>query len=157
VSKCPGAASTLGGKNTQRGLITQGDALQSIRLAIALLAISTALYTTRAHAGSYGRTPGHFGVTANGASQYTIPIWAPPGPKSIQPSVALTYNSQSGIGPLGVGWTLSGLGAITRCNLTYAQDTAPAPVALVISDGYCINGNRLQCARTIHYDELRSE
>jgi RHS repeat-associated protein len=93
---------------------------------------------------SFGRTPGHFGVSQVGSAQYSIPIWAPPGPRGIQPNLALQYDSGSGIGPLGIGFSLTGLGQISRCNLTTAQDTTPAPVALVTSDGYCINGNRLR-------------
>jgi hypothetical protein len=62
----------------------------------------------------------------------------------MQPSVSLFYDSQSTIGPLGIGWSLAGLGQITRCNLTTAQDTNPAAVALVTSDGYCLNGKRLR-------------
>jgi RHS repeat-associated protein len=97
-----------------------------------------------AEGSSVGRTAGQFGVSRVGSAQYNIPIWAPPGPRGIQPNVSLSYNSQSTIGPLGIGWSLGGLGAITRCNLTTAQDTTPAPVALVTTDGYCINGNRLR-------------
>ena len=93
---------------------------------------------------SVGKTAGSFAVSANGSAQYTIPISAPPGPRGMQPSLALSYDSQSGIGPLGIGWYLSGLGQITRCNLTAAQDAAPAPVSLVVSDGYCLNGSRLR-------------
>ena len=68
----------------------------------------------------------------------------PPGPRGIQPNLAITYNSQSGNGILGPGWNLAGLGAITRCNKTSKEDTTPAPVALLTSDGYCLNGNRLR-------------
>jgi len=56
----------------------------------------------------------------------------------------LLYDSQSYIGPLGIGWSLAGLSAITRCNKTVAQDTTAAPVALVTSDGYCLDGKRLR-------------
>ena len=91
-----------------------------------------------------GRTPGQFAVSPSGAATYSIPIKVPPGPRGMQPSLSLAYSSQSGIGPLGVGWSIGGLGAVARCNLTYAQDAAPAPVALVTGDGYCINGNRLR-------------
>jgi Salmonella virulence plasmid 65kDa B protein/FG-GAP-like repeat len=83
-------------------------------------------------------------VSATGAATYQIPIWAPLGPKGVQPNLALTYNSQSGDGTMGPGWSLSGLSAITRCNKTYAQDGMPAAVALATSDGYCLNGNRLR-------------
>jgi RHS repeat-associated protein len=91
-----------------------------------------------------GRTVGTFAVSQTGAATYTIPIWAPPGPQGLQPHVALTYNSQQGNGIVGVGWNISGLSSIYRCNLTYAQDTAPGPVALVTGDGYCMDGQRLR-------------
>jgi hypothetical protein len=48
-----------------------------------------------------GRTPGTFAVSSSGASTYTIPIWAPPGPHGVQPHMALTYSSQQGSGYLG--------------------------------------------------------
>jgi RHS repeat-associated protein len=47
-------------------------------------------------------------------------------------------------GTLGVGWAVSGLSSIYRCNLTFAQDAAPAPVSLSTSDGYCMDGQRLR-------------
>lgn len=113
------------------------------RHSAALLALSLSFLCADAFA-AVGRTAGHFNVTSTGAAQYTIPIWAPPGPRSIQPNLSLVYNSQAGIGPLGVGWAISGLGAITRCNQTLAQNGTPAPVALAISDSYCLNGNLLR-------------
>jgi len=103
-----------------------------------------AAVTGTVEAASVGRTKGHFQVSSAGSAQYRIPIWAPPGPKGMQPQISLFYDSQSSIGPLGIGWSLAGLGSITRCNKTVAQDTTPAPVALAATDGYCINGNRLR-------------
>ncbi len=104
-----------------------------------------ALHATQVYAAAVvGRTPGAFAVSAGGAATYTIPIWAPPGPAGVQPHVALTYNSQQGNGFVGVGWSLSGLSSIYRCNLTYAQDPAPAPVALTTADGLCLDGKRLR-------------
>jgi RHS repeat-associated protein len=91
-----------------------------------------------------GRTVGQFTVGPTGDGQYTIPIFAPPGPRGIQPNISLFYDSRSPIGPLGMGWSIAGLGQITRCNKTVAQDTTAAPVALQVSDGYCINGSRLR-------------
>lgn len=91
-----------------------------------------------------GRTPGSFAVSNTGAATYSIPIWAPPGPHGMQPNIALVYNSQSGNGIAGVGWNIAGLSSITRCNLTYAQDAAPAAVTLSTSDGYCLDGQRLR-------------
>jgi hypothetical protein len=91
-----------------------------------------------------GRTAGSFAVSPTGAASYSIPLWVPRGPRGIQPTLSLDYNSQSGEGLLGPGWALSGLGAITRCNKTVAQDTTPAAVTLSTSDGLCLNGQRLR-------------
>jgi RHS repeat-associated protein len=91
-----------------------------------------------------GHTKGSFAVSSSGAATYSIPIWAPPGPQGMQPQIALTYSSQQGNGYVGVGWGVSGLSSIYRCNLTSAQDAAPAPVALVTGDGYCMDGQRLR-------------
>ena len=91
-----------------------------------------------------GRTSGAYAVSSTGAATYTIPIWAPRGPNGLQPSMSLTYNSQAGDGPLGVGWSLSGLSSIYRCAQTYAQDPAPGPITLTSSDVFCMDGQRLR-------------
>lgn len=91
-----------------------------------------------------GRTVGAYTVSPTGAATYTIPIWAPRGPNGLQPSMSLTYNSQTGDGPLGVGWSLSGLSSIYRCAQTFAQDPAPGPITLTSSDVFCMDGQRLR-------------
>jgi hypothetical protein len=110
--------------------------------------LSAAAYTltlaSTAQATTAGRTAGSFAVSNAGAATYSIPIWAPAGPNHMQPNIALTYNSQAGNGYVGVGWDVSGLSAIYRCNHTVAQDGAAAPVALATSDGYCMGGQRLR-------------
>jgi RHS repeat-associated protein len=91
-----------------------------------------------------GRTVGTYQVSPTGAATYTIPIWAPRGPAGVQPQITLTYNNQSGSGYLGVGWSLGGLSSIYRCTQTYAQDPAPAPITLTMSDVFCMDGQRLR-------------
>jgi hypothetical protein len=82
-----------------------------------------------------GRTAGIFHVDQNGAAIYTIPIFAPRGPNDLEPHVALVYDSQTDASYVGVGWSISGLSEIYRCNETVAQDGAAAAVTLQTGDG----------------------
>jgi RHS repeat-associated protein len=117
-----------------------------VRFCRIIAAVSTvALFGMSSHAqAAAGRTPGSYNITPAGAATYTIPIWAPRGPNDLEPHMALSYSSQSGIGFLGVGWNLGGLSSIYRCTQTYAQDPAPAPVTLSSSDVFCMDGQRLR-------------
>ena len=108
-----------------------------------LLALALPGAWSPAHA-NVGRTPATFHVDRYGAATYTVPIWAPRGPNGLEPQIALTYDSQGGSGYMGVGWSVSGISSIYRCNRTTAQDGTPAPVALTSSDAFCLDGERLQ-------------
>lgn len=109
---------------------------------VSVLAIGL-LVPLLAHA-NVGRTPATFHVNRDGAATYDIPIWVPPGPKGLEPHVALTYDSQSGSGDMGIGWSLAGISSISRCNRTTAQNGTPAPVALTTSDAFCLDGAQLE-------------
>ena len=87
--------------------------------------------------------PGAFAVNETGAATYTIPLSLPPGVGGVEPKLEFVYNSQRGDGPLGVGWALSGLSAITRCPQTLAQDGVRGTVNYDGNDRYCIDGQRL--------------
>jgi hypothetical protein len=91
-----------------------------------------------------GRTPATFAVSNSGAATYTIPLWSPPGVGEVQLELALVYSSRGQNGVLGMGWSLSGLSAITRCNKTWAQDGAPGAVANATSDRLCLDGQQLK-------------
>ena len=91
-----------------------------------------------------GRTPGSFGVSTSGAATYRIPLWTPPGVGDVKLDLALVYNSRAGNGVMGQGWSLAGLSAISRCNKSWAQDGAPAPVTNTLSDRYCLDGQQLK-------------
>src|SRR2546430_7168384 len=93
---------------------------------------------------SAGRTKGDFAVSPSGSTQYSIPIWTPPGIRNVHPNLALVYDSQSPAGIAGPGWTIAGLSAIARCAPTYAQDGAPAAITLTTADRFCLDGNRLR-------------
>jgi hypothetical protein len=92
-----------------------------------------------------GQTPGDFSVASSGAATYKIPLTVPPGTAGMEPKLALSYNSQSGNGLLGVGWSLSGFSVIGRCAPTVAQDggSANGSVNFSAGDRFCLDGERL--------------
>ena len=92
----------------------------------------------------HGRTAGSFGVSLGGAATFSIPIWTPPGPNGVQPSISLNYSSQAGNGLAGAGWTVSAVSSIERCPRTFAQDGDDGAVALAMYDRFCIGGNKLR-------------
>ena len=109
-------------------------------LPLVLLGASAWAQTTVA-----GSTPGQFAVSPSGAATYRIPIQVPPGVAGMEPKLELVYNSQGGNGLLGMGWSLSGLSAITRCSQTRVQDgpNAVPGVALNGNDRFCLDVQRL--------------
>ncbi len=94
--------------------------------------------------GAVGVTQGIPNVSASGSANYEIPIWLPPGTNGLTPRVSLQYDHRQGNGLLGVGWSIPGFSAISRCNKTIAQDGAISPASLHILDAYCLDGNRLR-------------
>jgi hypothetical protein len=120
-----------------------GSVLSGMSVALGVMLILS-FTSSLAHA-SVGRTQGSFNVSPSGAATYTIPIFTPPGPRGVQPSVALSYSSSAGNGYVGHGWSLSGFSAISRCRRTVAQDGIAPPVTYGNADDpYCIDGNRLR-------------
>jgi len=91
-----------------------------------------------------GRTDGEASVAATGSARYSIPLSLPPGTHGLAPALAITYDSHSGNGLLGVGFRLAGLSRIHRCPRTIAQDGAVGAVALGASDRFCLDGQRLR-------------
>jgi len=55
-------------------------------------------------------------ASPTGAARYEVPILVPPGTGGMQPSLSLAYSSHSATSGswVGAGWSLSGLGAVTR-------------------------------------------
>ncbi len=78
-----------------------------------------------------------------GAATYSIPIAVAPGRAGMQPELSLNYSSNSADGILGMGWSLGGLSAITRCGRTFAQDGVAGGINFDSNDRYCLNGQRL--------------
>ncbi len=97
-------------------------------------------------------TAAEFRVDESGAATYSIPIYGVPGTAGVAPAVSLGYSSQGGYGPLGKGWSIAGLSAITRCRATREAgdfissptvDGNPRPINFSASDRFCLDGQRL--------------
>jgi RHS repeat-associated protein len=69
-----------------------------------------------------GTIPGSFTVDALGQASYSMPIEVPPGTAGMQPSLSVNYNSMTGNGILGVGFSLGGLSVITRDSCNFEPD-----------------------------------
>ncbi|MCX7110500.1 MAG: FG-GAP-like repeat-containing protein [Proteobacteria bacterium] len=109
-----------------------------------LLTLITLAFPILTHAATaVGATPGSFKVSETGAATYSIPLTAPPGTAGMAPTLSLNYNSQGGNGPLGVGWSLGGLSAVTRCPATIVQDGFKGGINYDGNDRYCLDGQRL--------------
>ena len=92
-----------------------------------------------------GATPGEASVDPSGAAIYRVPLMTAAGSGGFAPALSLEYNSQFPNGVLGMGWTLGGLSAITRCAATIEQDSNPASIGtqFTYDDRYCLDGQRL--------------
>ena len=90
-----------------------------------------------------GTLPGNFRVDETGAATYDIPLAVLPGTAGVAPPLSLHYASNRGNGLLGVGWSLSGLSAITRCRPTLGQDKQALPMTFSDTDRFCLDGQRL--------------
>ncbi|MFQ5470060.1 MAG: PKD domain-containing protein [Gammaproteobacteria bacterium] len=88
-------------------------------------------------------TIGKYSVTPNGAFTYNLPIEVPPGTAGMQPELSLSYNSRGGNGLMGVGWTISGLPIIHRCQATVEQDGYNGAINYDEKDRFCLDGQRL--------------
>jgi hypothetical protein len=118
-----------------------------------LLLLCTVLAALPSYADNKMRTAGGFAVSSSGAATYSIPIKVPAGVAGFVPTLALSYNSQGDNGLLGVGWTLSGLSAITRCTATVAQDGVNLPDGTNF-DRFCLDGRRLTSSKYFDDDTV---
>ena len=94
-------------------------------------------------AANFGWTQGQFSVSGDGAAQYRLPLWVPQGRGTATPELALSYNSRSGNGAVGVGWSLGGLSSIAWCPRTHAQDGFSEAGHFDGTTALCLDGTRL--------------
>ncbi|MCD4792173.1 MAG: FG-GAP-like repeat-containing protein [Bacteroidales bacterium] len=98
-----------------------------------------------------GSLPGSVNVSPTGAATYQIPIVLPPGTAGMMPGLSIVYNSQSGDGMLGRGWTIGGFSAISRIPSTLYHDDMVDGVDFDENDRFALDGQRL--IETISYPD----
>lgn len=108
--------------------------------------VAAFLLAVRLHSAEAGDfTTGHqFAVSENGAATVSVPIQVLRGIAGMEPQLALNYSSSSGNGLIGLGWSLSGPSAITRCPKNIAVDGMRGRVSFDAGDRYCMDGQRLE-------------
>ncbi len=91
-----------------------------------------------------GTTGGTFKVSESGAATYSVPITSPKGTAGVEPQLSINYSSQSGNGPLGIGWNISGLSSVHRCAKNFAQnDGQISEIRNNSDDRFCLDGQQL--------------
>lgn len=99
---------------------------------------------------AHGRIAGSASVTDLGQASYSIPLNLPPGTNGMAPRLALNYNSGGANGLFGVGWSLSGLSGIARCNSTWTQDGVVRNVRNDLNDRFCLDGKKLRLVTGVY-------
>jgi hypothetical protein len=90
-----------------------------------------------------GALPGYLSAGLDGTASYQIPLAVPPGRAGMQPNLALVYNSGGGNGPLGMGFSIAGLGStIERC-VHIHEDGGARRVRFDEQDRFCLDGQPL--------------
>jgi len=90
-----------------------------------------------------GKTEGAFSVSPSGAATYTIPIKVQNGLSEFSPSISLTYNSQSGNGIAGMGFSISGLSAISIVPRSVYFDGQAEAIYTNEDNAFALDGQRL--------------
>lgn len=88
-------------------------------------------------------TKGNIEVNRAGQLQFSLPLDLPPGIKTVSPQVGLVYNSETGNGIAGYGWSISGITTISRIGKNIENEGEVKGVQMDFSDYYSFNGKRL--------------
>lgn len=102
-----------------------------------------------------GALGGTINIGAMGGLNYTIPIEMPVGINGMQPSIAISYNSQGGNGLMGWGWDLHATSCITRTGQTIYHDGRMTAADLSKDDRFLLDGQRLIAVNSA-YGEIPS-
>src|SRR5271165_1986632 len=80
---------------------------------------------------------------SSGAPRYSYSVPVPPGIRNYQPSVTVEHSMGAPNGPLGYGWALNGISAVTRCPAYIDLDGYSGNISYTGTDKLCLNGQRL--------------
>ncbi|WP_283131150.1 RHS repeat-associated core domain-containing protein [Enterovibrio norvegicus] len=126
----------------QKTLVSFLPAVQGMCVALLVSAVSVDSYALTPTGGKTAVLSGDFSVSG-GEATYSLPISVSPGRAGHQPSLSLEYRSDSPNGYLGMGWSIGGLSAISRCGRNLAVDERWGGVQFNDNDRYCLDGKRL--------------
>lgn len=90
-----------------------------------------------------GQALAQVGISSSGLPGYSYPIAVPPGIGGMAPNLSLSYAGGGVNGPVGHGWSLQGISAITRCPSTVLVDGVAGAVMFLPTDRLCLDGQRL--------------
>lgn len=90
-----------------------------------------------------GDIPYETKVTPQGALTYNVPIECYPSPSGLQPNISLVYNSMSGNGVAGMGWSIGGLSSISRVNSSVYYDGKVSAANFSDTCAFTLDGVRL--------------
>lgn len=110
------------------------------------MAVTLGLVVAGSAFAAVGNTPGNAAVGANGAAQYSFTLNLQPGTRGLTPSLGLGYSSNGDRGIVGVGWAISGVSVIERCEKTVGQDGVARAIQNDMNDTFCLDGNKLVLA-----------
>jgi hypothetical protein len=87
-------------------------------------------------------------VGSGGQASYGVPLSVPPGVAGMAPNLALSYADGGINGPVGVGWSVQGISAVTRCPSSKLVDGE------IVNSVKALTGNNRPTVRFDGYDRL---
>lgn len=137
----------------------QSRFLKALTIAIAFIANYSSAFAQTPIGYEGAEMPVSYDVSSTGAFQYTLPLRLPPGIKDMVPNLSVSYNSQSGNGTMGIGWSLTGLSAITRGMPTLFHHANISPVGVGPGDVLFLDGqqiNKTGPSTTLYLTEVKN-
>lgn len=88
--------------------------------------------------------PGDFSVSNQGAATYSVPLELIGGIAGFQPELSLNYSSLANNGDAGLGWSVSAVSSISRCQKVLEEDGLFQEITFTNTDALCLGGEKLR-------------